>query len=105
MPTLNERSVSKPGIVRGIYASNFSVVFSRLLEKTNISCCQIHQFTHLDQGYLSRLKKGEKNNPGPETILKISLAFTHWSKDVKLHDIERLFNSVSRSIYMNSNNI
>ena len=105
MPTLNERPVISPGIARGIYASNFSVVFSRLLEKTNISCYQIHQFTHLDQGYLSRLKKGEKNNPGPETILKISLAFTHWSKDVKLYDIERLFNSVSRSIYINSNNI
>jgi len=105
VPTLNERPVISPGMARGIYASNFSVVFSRLLEKTNISCCQIHQFTHLDQGYLSRLKKGEKNNPGPETILKISLAFTHWSKDVKLHDVERLLNSISRSMHVHSDDI
>ena len=82
----------------GIYANEFSVVFSALLQKTDISCYQISQYTHLDQAYLSRLKTGEKKNPSPETVIKISLAFTHFSNQVRLHDIQRLFRSVGRSL-------
>ena len=81
-----------------LYANDFSKVFSTLLEKTGISCYQISQYTHLDQAYLSRLKTGKKQSPSPETVIKISLAFAHYSNQVKLHDVQKLFKSVGRSI-------
>jgi len=84
----------------GVYANEFSRVFSALLQETGISCYKISQYTHLDQAYLSRLKIGEKQNPSPETVIKISLAFTHYSKQVQLHAIQRLFRSVGRSLHM-----
>ena len=105
MPTLNKRSVINPAMASGIYPSNFSTVFSRLLEKTGVSCYQIKQFTQLNEGYLSRLRTGERNNPSPETVFKIGLAFMHLSKDVKLHDVERLLNSVGRSMHVQSDEI
>lgn len=81
-----------------LYASDFSKVFSTLLEKNGISCYQISRYTHLDQAYLSRLKNGEKHNPSLETLIKVSLALTHYSNQVQLHDIQRLLKSVGRSI-------
>lgn len=82
----------------GLYSGDFSKAFSKLLEKTSISCYKISQYTHLDQAYLSRLKIGEKQNPSPETVIKISLALAHYSNQVQLHDIQKLFESVGRSI-------
>ena len=84
----------------GIYSRDFAEAFSKLLEETSISCYQISQYTHLDQAYLSRLKNGKRDNPSPETLVKISLAFVHLSRSAKLYDIERLFNSVGRSIHL-----
>ena len=81
-----------------LYANDFSEVFSALLERSDISCYHISQYTHLDQAYLSRLKTGEKQNPSPETVIKISLALAYYSKQIQLHDIQRLFKSVGRSI-------
>ena len=83
----------------GLYESNdFPAVFSRLLEKTGTSCYRISEFTHLDEAYLSRLRSGEKKNPGPETVVKIALALAHFSDKVDLYDVEVLLNSVGRSI-------
>ena len=83
-----------------IYVNGFSKVFSALLQQAHVSCYQISQYTHLDQGYLNRLKTGEKQNPSPETVMKISLALTHYSSQVRLYDIQRLFRSVGRSLNM-----
>jgi len=83
-----------------LYAGDFSKIFSTLLEKTGISCYQIGQYTRLDQAYLSRLRSGEKKNPSPETIIKISLDLTYYSDKIKLHDIQKLFRSVGRSLNM-----
>jgi transcriptional regulator with XRE-family HTH domain len=85
----------------GIYKDNFSLVFTELLEKSRVSCYQIHEYTSLDQAYLSRLKNGEKQNPSPETIMKISLALTHYSDKIKFYDIQKLFKSVGRSLRLN----
>jgi len=83
----------------GLYQNNFTEAFSKLIAKSGISCYRIYQFTHLDQAYLGRLKTGERKNPSPETIVKISLAICHLSKkNVDLYDIEMLFNSVGRSL-------
>ena len=84
----------------GVYSNSFSQVFSQILEMAGVTCYQISKFTNLDQAYLSRLKNGEKQNPSPETVIKISLAFSHYSKQVHLHDIQRLFRSVGRSLHM-----
>ena len=81
-----------------IYEKNFSEAFCRLLNKSGVTCYQIHQYTHLDQAYLSRLKNGVKNNPSPETIMKISLGICHFAENIKLSDIEDLFNAVGRSL-------
>jgi len=87
----------------GIYRNNFSLTFSKLLERSGVSCYQISQYTHLDQAYLNRLKNGEKNNPSPETTIKISLALAHYGNKIKLSDIESLFKSTGRSIATRGN--
>ena len=84
-----------------LYDKDFSIVFNQLLGKANISCYQISQFSHIDQGYLSCLKKGTKKNPSPAIIIKIGLALAHCSDKVTIIDIERLFSSVGRSIRTN----
>ena len=86
----------------GLYSNNFAEVFSKLLDRTGLSCYQISQYVHLDQSYLSRLRNGEKHNPSPETIVKISLALAHFSDRVGLYDIEALFNAVGRSLLTKS---
>lgn len=85
----------------GVYTNSFAKAFSQLLEKAGTSCYKISQFTHLDQAYLSRLKDGEKHNPSPETIIKISLALIHESEKITPYDINKLFKSVGRSLNLN----
>jgi hypothetical protein len=81
-----------------LYANDFSKIFSKLLKKADASCYSISRYTNLDEGYLSRLRSGEKCNPSPETIVKIGLALAHLSKNIKLYDIEDLFNATGRSL-------
>jgi len=81
-----------------LFSNNFSRAFSNLLDKTGVSCYQMSQYSGLDQSYLSRLKSGEKRNPSPETVVKISLALVHCSEKVTIHEVESLFNSVGRSL-------
>ena len=85
-------------LIMTLYASDFSKVFSTLLEENGISCYKISRYTHLDEAYLSRLKNGGKHDPSPETLIKISLALVHYSNQVQLYDIQRLFKSIGRSI-------
>jgi len=86
----------------GLYANNFSQVFSRLLEKIGATCYQISAYSHIDQAYLSRLKSGEKGNPSPEILMRISIAFAHLNPRFTIPDAERLFNSVGRSLRVNA---
>lgn len=81
-----------------LYANKFSEEFSKLLEKTGVTCYQINQYTHLDQGYISKLRNGKRHNPSPETLVKICLAIAHYSDKVTLYDIQKLFKSVGLSI-------
>ena len=83
----------------GVYSNNFAEAFSQVLEKANVSCYKISQYSHLDEAYLSRLKNGEKHNPSPETIVRISMALAHLSAEVKLYDLEKLFNATGRSLF------
>ncbi len=86
----------------GIYPSDFADVFSDILKEYDVSCYKIHQYTHLDQGYLSRLRNGRRINPSPETIVKIALALVHNNNKIKISGINRLFQAVGRSIYTNN---
>ena len=82
----------------GLYEKSFAEVFSKLLAESGVTCYQVHQYTRLDQAYLSRLRSGKKKNPSPETIVKISLAICHYAKNIGLFEVEDLFNSVGRSL-------
>ncbi|MCJ7655323.1 MAG: helix-turn-helix transcriptional regulator [Dehalococcoidia bacterium] len=81
-----------------VWAGDFSPVFFRLLEETEITIYQISQYTHLDQAYLHRLKTGERRNPSPATVIKITLAFAHLSAEFGIRQAERLFKSIGRTI-------
>ena len=82
----------------GVFSSNFSQAFSRLLDETGVTCYQIAKYTGIDEGYLSRLRSGEKRNPSPEIIARICLAIAHLSNKTTQPDFEALFNSVGRSL-------
>lgn len=97
MSKIEERTVNT-----GLYSNCFSEEFSELLDKTGVTCYQLHNYTHLDQGYLSRLKHGKKHNPSPETIVKICLGLVHHSNKIRLSDTEKLFKSVGRSLNLYS---
>jgi hypothetical protein len=81
---------------QGIYTNNFSKVFSDLIKKSGTTCYQIYKFTGINQAYLKRLRSGERQNPSPEIILKISLALTHFGNKITIGDIQELFGSVGR---------
>jgi transcriptional regulator with XRE-family HTH domain len=85
----------------GLYSNDFSKAFSKLLEKTDVSCYSISRYTNLDEGYLSRLRNGEKGNPSPETVVRICLALAHFNNKLELHDFENLFRAVGRSLFPN----
>lgn len=87
-------SSTKPSL----YESDFSRAFSKLLQKAGVTPYQIANYTELDEAYLSRLRSGERKNPSPQTITKISLALAFYSDSVTIWDIERLFRSVGRSL-------
>lgn len=82
----------------GLYPDDFPRAFSSLLVKTSATAYQITKFTGLDEGYLSRLRSGEKQNPSMETIVKICIALAHINSGFTLSDAERLLNSVGRSL-------
>ena len=82
----------------GIYNNDFGIVFSDLLDKSGVSCYKIHQYTHLNEGYLSHLRNGSKTNPSPETIMKIALAIVHFNNTIKISHINGLFKAVGRSL-------
>jgi transcriptional regulator with XRE-family HTH domain len=81
-----------------LYSEDFSNIFSDLIGENGITCYQISQYSGLDQGYLSRLKKVEMNNPSPKTIVKIAVSLAHCNKEISITDIKRLFNACGRSL-------
>ena len=82
----------------GLYNSQFSKVFSRLLEKGGISCYSICMYSGIDEAYLSRLKNGVEDNPSPEISVRIGLGLVHCSNRISVHDIEELLKSTGRTL-------
>ena len=75
------------------------MVFSKILESSGVNPYKISHYADIDQGYLSRLKSGEKNNPSPEVVIRIGLALVHFSGNVKISDVEKLFNATGRTLF------
>jgi transcriptional regulator with XRE-family HTH domain len=84
-----------------LYGNDFAKVFSEILGKSGVTPYQLAKYAYLDEAYLSRLRKGEKGNPSPETIVRICLGMAHCSNKLDLSDFEKLFNSVGRSLFPN----
>jgi hypothetical protein len=82
-----------------LYIRDFAKAFSDLLIESGVSCYRIGQYANLDEGYLSRLKDGQKMNPSPETVVRICLALAHYSDKLDVTDFERLFNASGRSLF------
>ena len=82
-----------------LYFNNFSKVLSDLLEKTGVTPYKIAQYTGIDQGYISRLRIGKKTNPGPEVVVRLSLALVHFNDKIEIYDIEELFQAIGRSLF------
>lgn len=86
-------------MLTGIYTKQFAEVFESLLSTSGISCYQLSQYADINQAYLSRLKSGEKTNPSPEIVMRIGLALVHFSENVKISDVEKLFNATGRTMF------
>lgn len=55
--------------------SKFPNVFKELRRERNISLAELSKKTNIDQGYLSRLERGEKSNPSAEVLSKLADVF------------------------------
>ena len=75
---------------------DFSSTFSKLLSKHGLSCYKVHQFTGIDQAYLSRLRNGQKEDPRPRTLYLIGLALVHYIPQLQLEEVEELLHSAGR---------
>jgi len=82
-----------------IYSNSFDKVYSDLLSELGVSNYKVGEFSHIDEGYLSNLKNGLKNNPSPEIVVRIGLALVHCSDKVRMHHVEKLFNATGRSLF------
>lgn len=87
-----------------ILKDNFTEVFDNTLRKHGITGSQIARFTRLDEGYISKLRNGQKENPSDETIFKICFAIAYYANKIPLDDLERLFNTTGHSLFTNRNN-
>ncbi len=85
-----------------LFHKDFAGVFSNLLQEGRVTCYQISQYSHLDEAYLSRLKNGNKNNPSPETIVKICLALAHFGHKLSIYDFDKLFSAAGHSLLLNT---
>ena len=87
-----------------ILKDNFAEVFDKTLSKLSVTGSQIAKFTKLDEGYVSKLRSGQKKNPSDETVFKISFAIAHYANKISLDDLECIFNTVGHSLFTNRNN-
>jgi transcriptional regulator with XRE-family HTH domain len=51
---------------------NFSFIFRKTRNRKKITLTQLSKKTGIDQGYLSRLERGEKSNPSSEVLAKLA---------------------------------
>ena len=74
---------------RKVVHMHFSDVLRQLRVKAGKSRYQLWKFSGLDQAFLSRLERGEKN-PSRETVVLLGLALVHNCDAVGSEDIDEL---------------
>ena len=82
----------------GLFSDNFAGVFRDLVEKSGVTRYRIAQYSHVDEAYLCRLMEGEKTNPSPEIVVRISLSLAHLSDKITIYDIDRLFKAIGHPL-------
>jgi len=83
-----------------LYPADSAKAFAALLKKTGGTCYQIAGYSGLSEPYLWRLLKGQKQNPSPGVVTRISLAIASLSSKADQHDFESLFNAVGRTLFI-----
>ena len=81
-----------------LYPNGFHNQFNKLLTQSGASCYQLAQFSGVNEGYIHRLKTGEKTNPGVEVVMRLALAFVHFDSKIGLHQIDELLYTINRSL-------
>lgn len=87
-----------PEMTTTLFPNYFTSTFRNLVKKSRVTCYRISQYSHVDEAYLWRLMKGDKNNPSPETVVKISLALAHLSDNTTIYDINDLFKAIGHPL-------
>ncbi|MCD6359606.1 MAG: helix-turn-helix transcriptional regulator [Armatimonadetes bacterium] len=68
---------------------DFARELRSLRHKSGKSRYRLWKFTGLDQAYLGRLEKGEKN-PSRNTVILLGLALVHGCDEISCQDIDEL---------------
>ena len=68
---------------------NFGETLRNLRARAGKSRYRLWQLTGLDQAYLARLEKGEKN-PSRNTVVLLGLALVHGCTEITCDDIDEL---------------
>ena len=68
---------------------NFGDTLSKLRTRAGKSRYRLGQLTGLDQAFLARLEKGEKN-PSRNTVCLLGLALVHGCTEITCDDIDEL---------------
>lgn len=69
---------------------SFAKTLKRLRKKAGKSRYQLWKFAGVDQGYIARLERGEKNNPSRSTVILLGMGLVHASARINIADVDEL---------------
>jgi len=76
-------------VVKAVKSDKFGDNLRNLRMKASKSRYRLWQLTGLDQAFLGRLEKGEKN-PSRNTVILLGLALVHGCNEITCIDIDQL---------------
>ena len=82
-----------------LLSGEFNVVLDKLMSKAHVSGYKISNYCHVDEGYVNRLRRGEKHNPSVKVVIKISFALLHYGEKIAISDIAELFEAAGYSFW------
>ena len=68
----------------------FAETLQALRQRSGKSMYRLAQDSGIDQSYILRLERGEKDNPSCNTVLMIGFALVRNCDSVDIHDVEEL---------------
>ena len=66
----------------------FGETLKRLRTRAGKSRYQLAHYSGEDQAYISRLKRGQRNNPSGDVVLQLGLALVEGNEGVGVHDVD-----------------